>query len=356
MLTRDLESPEDARPVLELGLITEEDGLLSFSLPIFTHWFAAQSLAQLGPDIREIPTDRRRLDRWRGALTVAVGSLLEQHVSRIMSAIVEHDPALAACLITEELDTWRSGELPHLPALHECGRRLVDSAERWALGLGTLAREFRPFLRQPHSQLGVAGNASTLVTSWNLSESSPPVVELVDARQVGIREFELVRNSSWSSASFPGLAVAWSLDYFVGAIDRAIENRRFPMTKRLLLERAWKVAGDLDRWTTIQRESLSLANFRNLFAQYSPNTPIQTGTAHYEVKSLNDLVDELESLGFTEIRDPWPSKDVPNIRGRWIWSQYSAERMLERATEVYSAALEAYELALPPCWRQLGQD
>ena len=58
----------------ETGLVLERGGAASISLQILTEWFAAQALGSRLVDPEQLASDFARLERWRYALVIAVGT------------------------------------------------------------------------------------------------------------------------------------------------------------------------------------------------------------------------------------------------------------------------------------------
>ena len=52
--------------------------------------------------------------------------------------------------------------------------------------------------------------------------------------------------------------------------------------------------------------------------------------------------------GEEEMYEPWPIADLPSSSPS-IWPRYSDQRLLDRTTEIYSAALRIYE-AMTNSW------
>ena len=54
------------------------------------------------------------------------------------------------------------------------------------------------------------------------------------------------------------------------------------------------------------------------------------------------ILEDMLQRGEEEVFEPWPIADLP-LSSPSIWSRYSDQRLLDRITEIYSAALQIYE-------------
>ncbi|EOR21641.1 hypothetical protein A499_22132 [Niallia nealsonii AAU1] len=92
----------EVRSLLNSGLIIEENGYISFVLPILNQWFAAKSLSENMININHI-IEKGTLDYWKYPLIILITIFKEDTIDNILREIVEKVPGFASVLIEESI-------------------------------------------------------------------------------------------------------------------------------------------------------------------------------------------------------------------------------------------------------------
>lgn len=331
----------DITLLLETRLVEKKNGLIGFPLPIMAQWFAANSLLSRKVDVHKLTEDLPRLDRWRYPLVIVVSQFSYEHVSEIITSIVESAPGIAAEIISEATDSYVLENEPTLPSARECAQRLRTAHTAWISGLGNLAPFISPI--SPEGNLlpiGVATTENRLMASWyHGSEINDEIIEL----PVGYFGQNTI-DQGWHKMKYalvgsqPAWVWRWSLDDLVDNLDTLLREQAFLIDGGFIhQEQLWEHAlralghGDLHQ-KPISLEKLEPAVARKLETFENPNP-------HWQ--ELQNLIILTREAGQTELKYPWPEPDIDSYGG-WLWNSYSDEQILNRARVVFSSALEEY--------------
>ncbi len=345
----DLGTRDEIAQLLESRLVVEQEGVLAFPLPILAEWFAAQSLSHGSPQPEDLASDGRRLERWRFALVTAVATSGHDAVSRILRPIVQNDPALASQIVEGALSGSHMGQETPLPPARECGEQIRAAMEAWVNAVGPLAGLIAPL--RPDDRLrpfGLYVQGRRLTTSWHAGQADlPEVTDLSihseafgDVRRFGYRSGTPARQPAWSWG--------WALDELVQRLSYVLQRRQLPVEEGpLARESVWQTALTIVGRGTLSPRPIPLAKLESAIAQLPDRgTLIRSGrrldVPGWDVALLINEVERLKAEGAHELTDPWPTADRDLAGGGWIWDMYTPERMLERASAVYSGALEGY--------------
>jgi Domain of unknown function (DUF4062) len=225
-------------------LVREEDGLLDFSLPLVTQWFAAEALLSGEISVEELVTDSPRLDRWRYALAIALSRGSREFIDSAMTALVGAAPGFAAEILEDSFRRWPSDDAHATGPGLEVGQRLRQAFEIWGEGIAPLNE-----LLLPHREdgslptLGVQVGDERLMFGWNKNPDLDPVVEL----PFDLNPFE--RQPEWMIERFGQWAdergSVWrsSLDVLRVRLKPLIGSRAFASDHPALVEEAiWLLA------------------------------------------------------------------------------------------------------------------
>ncbi len=350
----------EVQSLLDTRLVVLRSGLLSFALPVFAEWFAAQGLGTAGVSISAIIGDPRRLDRWRYPLAVFAATGNHDAVSSVLTPLAEIRPAFAAEVIAEGIAKRGLSSEGAMPTADECGRRLREAMGAWVKGLGPLAQLVAPLRRDGTLQsVGVATNAQSLDVAWYSGGDKEDVHQLELGPHLPSRDYPSIRWASICEQS--AWAWQWTHEELVANLSSALKKRALPIDcETFVKEAAWRMAlalmdmGSL-RDTPIpiwqlQRKIAEIENSNRRIRKESPE-PIESitvvlglGRSIYEPEPLVSHLDDLVRRGEDHLRPPWPGSDlsIENRSAPWVWSPYSASALLSRTRAVYSGAMEIY--------------
>lgn len=113
----------EIRNLLNSGLTIEENGYISFVLPILNQWFAAKALSGNMININQI-IEKGILDYWKYPLIILITIFKENTIDNIIQEIVEKEPGFASVLIEESIKKWGiHNDITSLSA-QECGEKI----------------------------------------------------------------------------------------------------------------------------------------------------------------------------------------------------------------------------------------
>ncbi|THV41385.1 hypothetical protein [Glycomyces buryatensis] len=346
------------------------DDSVRFALPIFQHWFAAQTILTGDVSAAEVVADTRRFNRWRWAAAVAaLSARTEDAVDDLLGTWVAGNPGAAAWIINEAFNghrDWRTEDDENLDA-QTSGTRLLQALRTWTEGLGPLAGGVLPSLvvRGPVG-LGVTVSGHRIDIAFSTSR---PAADYVTQVPLGVHP--LVPSPvpdwrPWISGEAPeGHAWPWTMvqksiasamdeklsrDPFLGTPDGVwVQERRFDLARRVL-GRGSGFHGDLSA-DEIRNRATELFNAigQNRDAGISRN-----GSAIFSGAELDDLVSWIDSTAPGQVVSHLPEADVSHPGGGWVWDRYSPQRLMEFEVEVYGRACEAYDEALAHSFARLG--
>lgn len=345
----DVGTRDEIAQLLDSRLVVEQQGVLTFPLPILTEWFAAQGLSQGSPPSADLAANRRRLEQWRFPLVTAVATLGHDAASRILDPIVENDPAFAGQIVGDAISRFRFGqETPLAPAL-ACGERVRAAMEVWAKAIGPLGSLIAPL--GPDSRLrplGVYLQGGRLTTSWYAGEADVPDVADLAVYDETFRDADSFAYRGGPPASQPAWAWGWALDDLVGQLSDLLQRRRLPVEEgSVARESIWQTALTIMGRGSLDPRPISVEELGAAIARLpARGTVIRSGrrleVPGCDVALLTKEVERLKAEGAPKLTDPWPPPDRDALGGGWVWDRYTAERMLERTRAVYAGALEGY--------------
>jgi hypothetical protein len=346
------------------------DGSVTFSLPIFQHWFAAQTILSGDVPASEIVSDAFSFNRWQWAAAVAVLSAPSTAVvDDLLATWVGGNPGAAAWIMNEAFSgqrDWRTEEDGDLDA-KTSGPRLLRALRTWTDSLGPFADGVLPFLLvQGPVGLGVTASGHRLNVA--LSTSSP-AADYVTEVPSGVHPLVPTQTEGWlawiSGAAPQGDGWPWEMvrqtiakatlkklsrDPFLGASDGIwVHERRFDLARRLA-GRGSLFHGDLsasDVRAFAEKSFDAMGKDRNSQVSFG-------GSAPYSGAEIADLIAWIDGSGSEWVPSPLPERDVLNPTGGFIWDQYSPERLMQFEAEVYGQACEAYDEAIAHSFARLG--
>lgn len=352
----DIGSPDAITPIVDSGLVVRTGNGLRFSLDLLTDWFAAQCLSDGEITVEELCGNPERLERWRYSLSIAVGIFPHETVSKLLWPLASKHPALASQIIDEGMERYAGPDDPGLPAAPaeiECGEKIHEAMQAWVRGLGPLAPAVAPV--NAAGQLlpvGVLSDGPGLTVSWNrLRNDLPPVSHLARGQSFEERVKEGWMKIHWARpATASAWAWSWSLSELSQVLKSLVEQRRLPaLPGPLLDEEVWHQALILSRKGSLSPGPVPLEELLPLSQPYGAGYRFRHWDGRiYDFAELRAVLEQLSRSGKTQLESPWPTPD--RAIGRYVWSGYSPQRLLERTEAVFSGALRAYGDLVTSCF------
>lgn len=351
----DVGSPPERRRLMETRLIVEDRGYVEFSVPVVREWFGAQALEVGEVSVSDLVADWDRLELWRHAIAVALGSAGEENASRILETIASADPGLAGELIRDCFPAPRQAPTRHLPASQECGRAIIRTMSAMTSSLGILGPVIGPVGDDGALfTLGVRSEGSQLVTAW--SGSTDAGCEIVQLEQ----SYDPRSSDRWQtfSASYneSGIGWAWrcSLDHLVWRLDSILTKRGFAEGP-LRDEAIWRIATRLSGRSFNSCDSIEIEDIQKILDDYGtaladarkwhPNCQLlhKSGLTPEVAASLKEALDGARRRNEVLFVHHLPTPDTVDPLHP-AWPRFSPERTLLRIKCVYEQAIEAYNL------------
>jgi hypothetical protein len=343
--------------VAESRVVQIEEGHVRFALPILTQWFAAQSLQAGTPTIEELLGDRRRLDRWRYALAIAVATGPRAYVDETLGVLSRNDPGFAARVVEESLARWAADASPPAESADAIavGKELRVALIAWGEGTEPLSERLLPRVNDATlAPLAIAAEKRWLTWGWYVGgeldglaqRHTREIVELPDDINIlggPYAEWTLCRGGRW--ANEPGWAWRWGLEELRGGVAAALGTRGLAVeSERLIDEALWVLALKVARRGSLSFEPVKLDDVKQAIAAAPGDLVLRLDDRYASIGELRSRLDALRAEGESYVRLPWPGPDCERSRGGWIWNPYSPERQRERVEAVYAAALHCYTL------------
>ncbi|WP_191089979.1 NACHT domain-containing protein [Nesterenkonia ebinurensis] len=346
------------------------DGSVLFSLPIFQHWFAAQSILDGDIPPEEIVADAFSFNRWRWAAAVAVLSAPStESLDDLVGTWVAGNPGAASWILKQAFSghrDWRTEGHEDLDA-KTSGARLLRALRTWTDALGQMGDGVLPFpVVQGPVGLGVTVSGHRIDVAFSTSRPATDYVTEVPPGVHPLLPAAVPDWAPWISGGAPeGDAWPWTMvqrmiakatlkklsnDPFLGAPGGVwSQERRFDLARRLL-GRGPLFHGHLpaDEVSTRAGEAFDAI-------ESNRDAQVSFGSAStYSGAELEDLVAWIGATGLDKLGSRLPERDMPQPTGGWVWDLYSPQRLTEFELEVYGGACEAYDEAMTRTFTRLG--
>jgi hypothetical protein len=323
--------------VLRTGFVTlSYDEYLSFPLPIIAQWLAAEGIRHKKIAIDNILCDEATASRWRYPLSILFSQMSYEESLEIFSTIVNKMPGLASIIIRDGIIF---GNAEELPSAHKCGTMLRTCMRVWVDALGPLSQYIAPVGKNGLLNLAINVDNSLLTTTWADRENEEGVVELTFEEQT--KWFSVINSRGVPMQStWPWII---TFEYLSKRLKEVVESRSILIENGSLeAEHTWSTSLELLGKGSLYEQEIDISATEQ-YRQY-----IGTSLIHNGKRIQCDLyfffIDRLLQKGVTILRAPYPISDKPYSQGgRFVWSTYSKERMLERVRFIYSNALTEYE-------------
>lgn len=368
------------RRMVATDLVVDDDGQLTFALPVFEQHFGAEAITT-GDVTLETAAQPASFPGWRYAIAFAVATAETPVQEQLMTRLAQTNPAAASWVLTEVtadrgipctatrdltdtaittmIATARGTEGP--VSSDECapgtavlaGQWLRDAEQAFLDGLGPLADSLANRDQGRLTQWGAWLESGQVTLAEARTRVPPP--EVVPLEQAD-PEITLASGwARWSRFRFPDAALerwAWTHTRLRKGLLGVMRRRTLlvPPSSRLAVERLWFLGHFVMNYGTTHRgDVLELPLLRERVADWMTQVEKavhcrwQDGAKTVESDDIRWLHAQLQSHSGDVLPPPWPGPDRPHAAGRWIWERYSPELTLATATGILCDALDGYQ-------------
>jgi hypothetical protein len=350
-------------PVSELGgparvaelqssrLAVVTDGMAWFPLALAAQWLAAQALAEGACSGEQLAENPRDLELWRYPLAMLIGNYSHDQVSQVVAPLAERQPGFLSQIVEESIARWGGSESA-IP-LPEAGVRIREVVPHWLRGFGELGPLLLPGFDAGANRLptlGVAQDGPNLAAGWYQGEE-----QLEDVARLPLELFfsstETPADRGWPRIRSvrPSAQAAWAWHWAWEEISITLndwlEQRTLPMQNtRLERPRIWLASLAVLGLSGSYGQPLPIPRIRQRTIELRPQAdPKLRGYGPYaiDLERLIEILERLESEGYDSVM---PDRLEVEPSGR-LYLPGSAREDVQhgRITDVYQAALEAYE-------------
>ena len=339
-------------------LVEESADTLDFSHEVLREWYAARALIEGTVSIGEVlPAS----DRWITVFGIVVESDSKDARVALRRELAASDPGLAGLLLNSAArdhgvcqigaGSWATAE--------QVGGALWDAMDAWRTGLGELFREIGPVAANGGTAaVGVQMDSTRVTTSWYAGRRNLPqrVVVLRDTEASGVGRLEPGWDAFRTELTPRGREWPWmrTKRYLVDSLAKTIMSRRLALpAESATRELVWTFALAITRRGEFSpgviQAGAVLESVRQMIAQAEREAIVfEIGRLEirpFELRLMEAVLEGVVQRGERTVSDPWGGFDQ-DVSGRTgglnTWDFYSDERLMERSTAVYSAALQLY--------------
>jgi predicted esterase len=332
----------EVRNLLNSGLIIEENGYISFVLPILNQWFAAKALSGNMIDINQI-IEKGILDYWKYPLIILITIFKENTIDNIIQEIVEKEPGFASVLIEESIKKWGiHNDITSLSA-QECGEKIRMTMSAWVKSLDILANFIAPVdIHLNILPIGVMKVDEWLNISWYWGRKKLPDINILDRSKY---EFD------WPSyrGARPGDSSSWywrwTFEELRDNLTKIIKNKALPIcTEIIYKELMWSTTLKILRKGSLYTKSICLNDIKSrLEKEYLNISDINVDKKRVPMSMYKEYIADLEREGISAVECPIPGGDIENPKDNWVWSVYSDEQLYLRTLKIYHEVIIGYK-------------
>ena len=342
--------------LVDSRLVSANQGAIDFALPIFREWYAARAVLEGTVSLEDIDLTS---DRWTIPLSIVAHSEEAAMAHSVMEVIAVSNLGMASAVLKDNTSATSSGGSgASIPSdAIAIGEEIRSTMEVWQTALGSLFAAVGPVDREGRLQaLGVSLGPNYLTTGWYQGvDQIEPVVEFSDLRSPLRRDAtrEEVRDwPTWLGRTIPKTGLwSWLLtkSELVERLKNAMDHRQLAyVAPEAVKELVWDFALDNIRRGSRHQAPIPVQEVLdeiNTLLPYGTSLLFPIGRRQYSWDEMILIRDYLETMlegGEEVLFEPWPTADLPSSSPS-ISPRYSDERLLQRITEIYSAALRIYE-------------
>ncbi|QSX24158.1 alpha/beta fold hydrolase [Priestia megaterium] len=332
----------EIRNLLNSGIIIEENGYISFVLPILNQWFAAKALAENVIDINHI-MDKNNLDYWKYPLIILITIFKENKIDNILSEIVEKEPGFASILIEESIKKWGiHTDITSLSA-QECGEKIRMTMVTWVKSLGILADFIAPVdMHRNVLPIGVEKTNEWLSTSWYRGGDNLSEINILDQT---INWFDWPTSRRARPGDGSSWYWRWALEEIRDNLTNIFKKRELPIcTEIIYKELMWSTTLKIAKKGPFYTKAIYLNEVKfNLERNYQNISKIKVSKNYVPMEMYINYITDLESKNISVIECPLPGKDIDHPIDPYIWSAYSDEQLHLRTLKIYHEVIVGYK-------------
>lgn len=354
--------------MIDSGLVVNDDGKLSFALPVFEQHFGAQAVKDGFVELETIAS-ANLFPRWRYALAFALSTSEPLAAEEYAVRVARTNPAALSWFLTQ-IDI--EAEIIH-------GERHVEQSWSARAGINendNLGLQKARWLRQgTQALLGGFGTCSTSLSrhrkgklvQWGVHcsedwisigearEKLPPQ-DVVAETQDKIHDITIASGwARWTHSHFPADQFGrwrWAVNRLQEPLLDMIRRRRLPVPDETILgrERTWVLAQRVMRIAN-QSQSSQISRTQlmkildEMMERVSNSVRARWGDDLKGVDSddVRWLYSQIERGIDDPIASPWPSPDIPASTGRYPQYGYSPKLSRDVHASILQAALDGYQ-------------
>jgi predicted esterase len=332
----------EVRNLLNSGLIIEENGYISFVLPILNQWFAAKALSGNIININQI-IEKGTLDYWKYPLIILITIFKENTIDNILHEIVEKEPGFASVLIEESIKKWGiHNDITSLSA-QECGEKIRMTMSAWVKSLDILANIIAPVdIHLNILPIGVMKVDEWLYTSWYRGRKKLPDINILDRSK---NEFDWPSYRGARPGDRSSWYWRWTFEELRGNLTKIIKNKALPIcTEIIYKELMWSTTLKIVRKGSLYTKSICLNDIKSrLEKEYQNISDINVDKKRVPMSMYKDYIADLEREGINVVECPIPGGDIENPKDNWVWSVYSDEQLYLRTLKIYHEVIIGYK-------------
>ncbi|AXR16908.1 alpha/beta fold hydrolase [Bacillus sp. E25] len=336
---------DEIQTLLDTGLVIENNGYLSFALPILAQWFAAQALSEKMTNIDEVINGDKNLDYWKYAIIILITVFKQTKVDSILTKIVEKNPGFASILIEESIANWGMESNISLPAALECGERVRESMRSWIKGFHGFSKFITPVdFDGDVLPIGVSVGDVWLTTSWYKgSEKIPKVNEILELRMNNFPDWPSYRRAR------PGKNLnwhwRWSMEEVRDKLSKLIKEKSLPIcTEVIFQELIWSMVLKITRKGALYTHTVSIEEIQEkLENQYKMVEFLDLHKKSYDLNILRDYIESLKTKNINVITSPIPGANIDKPSNTWVWNFYTSDQLHLRTIKIYEKAIIEYK-------------
>lgn len=360
---REVSSIEKRSLLTRTGLVTLDNGNLSFAIPLLTQWYGAEALLEGAILLEDILVSPKRSELWKYAIVFALIRGGGEDRQIFLSILTEHSPALASECILRAVSGFDI-EPRRVLSWRTEAESLLHSLAAWSNGIGPLNRLLEPIESDrsipsivyipfsvnsgipPESEDGMTYHWTNASTTGETPLAIKGDVELLgDSHPMSPQKFYAIRGNT-----VPDLwAWTMTLDNLRSSLKDLIKNRVFSLSSStdLDLEELWRHARrfvGLHWYQLMPVTRLAIQSKLDQHKRWAPDYRPSRRSRYSGEKSL--IYEEWFLSRFVELEcdfgDPWGDR-IDTREASSSWKEYSTEQIIRRVELIFGAAISSYK-------------
>lgn len=332
----------EIRYLLNSGIIIEENGYISFVLPILNQWFAAKALSEDMINIIHI-IESNNLDYWKYPLVILLTIFKENKIDNILNVIVEKEPGFASILIEESIKKWGIHRDVTSLSAQECGEKIRMTMSAWVKSLDILADIIAPVdMHRNILPIGVKKSDEWLDISWYKGSKKLSEINILDISK-NMFDWPTLKGARPGDKS--GWYWRWTLEELRDNLTKLIKNKSLPICVNIIYkELMWSTTLKIIKKGSLYTGSISLNEIKTILEkEYRYINEIKVDKKYVHKAMYIDYISDLEGSGISVVECPLPGADIDNPKDNWVWSVYSDERLYLRTIKIYDEVIRGYK-------------